>query len=101
MEGNNVTPTNNDGKTMAVVSLVLGIVSIVGSFIPGIGVIAFICSIVGIVLAAKARKVNKSGIATGGLVCSIIGCVFGAFAVICALACVGVAGAAGLFDYIK
>ena len=34
--------------------------------------------IIGIVLSVRSRRFSNSGISTAGLVCSIIGCVFGA-----------------------
>lgn len=59
---------------MGVASLVLGILSIVFSFFGGINIIGAILGIIGIILGALGRKnVEKKGIATGGLVCSIIG----------------------------
>ena len=57
---------------MGVASLVLGIASIViGMFInTWVGVIA---GVVGIILAAVAKKKGQGGVATAGLVLSIIG----------------------------
>lgn len=53
---------------MAVASLVLGIICIFIS-----KPIGAICGLVGIILASVARKNEKTGTATAGLVCSIIG----------------------------
>lgn len=61
--------------TMGVASLVLGIVSIVFSFTGAIAWVGIISGIIGIILGAMARKTTPTGIATGGLVCSIIGLV--------------------------
>ncbi|MDR2168278.1 MAG: DUF4190 domain-containing protein [Clostridiales bacterium] len=59
------------GHSLAIASLVLGILSLFFMFIPMFP--AFIVAIVGIVLAIAARKRgNTSGMATAGLVCSII-----------------------------
>ncbi len=75
---------------MAVASLVLGIVSLVFMFIPGIGSIAPILAIIGIVLSVLGKKQlaatgQPTGVATAGLVCSIIGLVIsGIFTLICA-----------------
>lgn len=67
----------NDQKkdTLAVVSLVLGIVSLVLCCCSGIFSVPF--GIGGIICAVLAKKNGKSGMATAGLVCSIIGLVFG------------------------
>ena len=82
---------------MAIASLVLGIISLViGAFFPSVGWIGIIVGVVGIILAAIAKKnaVEKPGLATAGLVCSIIGV---ALSLILYLACVAcVSGAAGL-----
>ena len=75
-------------NTAAVVALVLGIVSLVFDFIfVWIGLIA---GIVGIVFAVKGRKIqSKKGMATAGLVCSIIGvCLGGLFAVCTVCVCI-------------
>jgi ABC-type phosphate transport system permease subunit len=83
---------------MAVAALVLGIVSLVFCFIPGLNFVALIVGIVGIVLGALARKKLKeqnqpSGMATGGLVMSIIGTILGAILWIACVACIGGTGA--------
>lgn len=59
-------------KGLAIASMVLGIVSIILMCIPGTCYGAWVFAIVGIVLAAVAKKKAKSGMATAGLVCSII-----------------------------
>lgn len=61
---------------MAVASLVLGIISLViGIFSAGsLGWLGAILAVVGIILGALGRKnLEKKGMATAGLVCSIIG----------------------------
>jgi len=77
---------------MAVAALVLGIVSIVFCLIPGLNFIAPILGIIGIVLAILAKKqlaeANEStGMATGGLVTSIIGTVLGSILYLACAAC--------------
>lgn len=67
---------------LAIASMVLGIVAIVLSCVPYICYGAWVLAIVGIVLAAKAKRVSKSGMATAGLVCSIISLVISGIAVI-------------------
>lgn len=70
---------------MAVASLVLGICSLI---IPGIGPIL---GIVGIVLGAMAKKDpnQNQGMATAGLVCSIICCAISSISLIACIACGG------------
>ena len=86
MEQQNFTPPNEGnqpssggrGKGLAVASLVLGIVSLFLGIIPGV---------VGIVLAVIAKKNGfTGGMATAGLVLSIIGVVSG---IVILIACGG------------
>ena len=62
---------------MAAGSLVLGIISLVMAFIiPGSAVkwIGAVVALIGIILGVQGRKnPEKRGLATGGMVCSIIG----------------------------
>jgi len=60
---------------MGVASLVLGIMSLVFILVPYAGWLGAVLGIVGIILGAQARKVNRDGVATAGMVCSIIGTV--------------------------
>lgn len=55
---------------LAIASMVLGIVSLILACI--LPYVSWVPAIVGIVLAAIAKKKAKSGMATAGLVCSII-----------------------------
>lgn len=77
---------------MGVASLVLGIISLViGIFTAGVfGWVGAIFGIIGIILGALGRKQSeKTGIATAGLVCSIIGLVLCLILYIACVACVG------------
>lgn len=77
---------------MAVASLVLGIISLViGVFSAGsLGWFGAILAIVGIILGAMGRKdEEKKGMATAGLVCSIIGAVLCLLMYIACVACLG------------
>ena len=61
---------------MAIAALVLGIVGLVISFIPGISIVGPICAIVGVVLGVIARKKAKeagqpTGMATAGMILAI------------------------------
>ena len=69
---------------MAVAGLVLGIVGIVFTFIPGINLIGIIAAIIGIILSAIAMKQQpeKKGMAVAGLVLSIIALVIWVIAVL-------------------
>lgn len=73
---------------MAIASLVLGIIAIIFSFI-GLSIPGIILGIVGIVLAVLARKDNPSGMATAGLVVSIVGTALCTLVFIACAACVG------------
>lgn len=81
---------NSNANGLAVAGLVLGIVSLVFAFLyTWIGLIA---GIVGIILSVKGRvSVEKRGIATAGLVCSIIGTALSGIFIACALCVVGTA----------
>ena len=77
---------------MGVASLVLGILSLViGVFSSGVlGWLGAIMAVVGIVLGAMGRKnPEKKGLATAGMVCSIIGLILCLLLYIACAACVG------------
>ncbi len=69
----NAEPAKAQTPTLAIVSLVMGILSIVLGCCYGIGIIF---AIAGIIMAVIANKQQKSGIGTAGLICSIVGAVF-------------------------
>ena len=80
------------GKTsngLAIASLVLGILSLVCAFFGYSAILGLIFGIIGVVLGTKARKVAQTGLATGGFVCSLIGLIFCAVGLVCALVCYG------------
>ena len=79
-------------KFMAVASLVLGIVAIVFSIIPGLFFIGIIAGVIGIVLGVLAKKQltaanQPTGMATGGMVTSIIGAALGLIIWLACMAC--------------
>ncbi|WP_287387503.1 hypothetical protein [Lachnospira sp.] len=77
---------------MGVASLVLGIISIlIGLFSAGaLGWLGAILAILGIILGAVGKKnPAKSGLATAGMVCSIIGLILCLILYIACAACVG------------
>jgi len=84
-------------KKLSIASLVCGILGIVGSFIPIVSYFTLILAILGVIFGVKARKIEKNGMATAGLVLGIISLAFAAVGLICAICAVGVAGAAGMF----
>jgi hypothetical protein len=85
---------------MGVAGLVLGILSAVGGWIPVINYFAWLLGILGIVFSVIGRKKAvadnlPTGVATAGLVLSIIGLVISVIGLICTVACIGAAGALG------
>lgn len=77
---------------MGVASLVLGILSLlIGLFSAGsLGWLGAIMALVGVILGAIGKKnVEKKGLATAGLVCSIIGLILCLLFYIACIACVG------------
>lgn len=77
---------------MGIASLVLGIASLVcGCFLPGLQWIGSITGLIGIILGALGRKNSeKKGIATAGLVCSIIGFVLSTIFYVACVACASI-----------
>ena len=77
---------------MGVGSLVLGILSLICSCIP-LSVVKWIgafLALIGIILGVMGRKdPEKKGLATGGMVCSIIGFILCIIVVLACSACVG------------
>lgn len=91
---------NQPGKGAATASLVLGIIAVVFWFFGWGALVSVICGIVGIILASNAKKAGfEGGMRTAGLVLSIIGLIGGAIVFVACVACAGMLGAAGLFDY--
>lgn len=90
----------NTGKGLSIAGLVLGIVSVCLAWFYMINIIALVCGVVGIVCAAKGSMAAKAvavptGLATAGLVISIIGtCLAGIGFFSCTLCVVCAAGAA-------
>ena len=92
---------NKNQSNLGVASMILGIVSIVLMCIPYIGYASIVVAIIGIVLAAKAKKEGPSGMATAGLVCSIIALALWVIMIIAVIACgaalgIGALGAAAV-----
>ena len=94
--GQIVEPSGPDkANTLQIVGLVCGIAGIVlGCCVPYIG---FILGIVGVVCAVMGNKQGKTGVGTGGLICSIIAIVISVIVFIVGLI-FGAAVIAGLQD---
>lgn len=79
-------------KTPATASLVLGIISLICALFGYSAILGLILGIIGVVLGAKARKINQTGVATAGFVCSLIGLILCGVAIVCVVACAGAVG---------
>lgn len=67
---------NSRGQGYGVAALVLGIITLLFIFIPPIGIIGIVTGIIGIILGNRGRTLSPpgmAGMATAGLVCSIVG----------------------------
>lgn len=79
----------NKSNGKAIASLVLGIVSLVCIFFGYGALLGIVLGIIGIVLGVSAKKEQPSGMATAGLVLSIISVALCALAFIACVACAG------------
>lgn len=81
---------------MGVVSLVLGIVGVVVALFGGaFNWIAVIIGVIGIILGAKGRNdTDGKGVATAGMVLSILALVFGIAMYVACASCIGLASLA-------
>lgn len=80
---------------MGVASLILGIVTIILSLFFNYPVVVPVIGVLGIILGAVGAKKTGSGVAKGGLVCSIIGTVLSLIFWIACVACAGGLAALG------
>ena len=81
------------GNDLALGSMIVGIVGLLISFLPGIGFIGGIMGVVGIVLSVSAKgKGFKGGIAIAGLVTSIIAIAIVALKIVSCMACLSSTG---------
>ena len=72
------TPANTTWKTLGIIALVLGIVALLFSFIPCLGMYAIFPGIIGIVLGVlsltQAKKINApNGMAIAAIACAVLG----------------------------
>lgn len=77
----------SDGKAIA--SLVLGIISLITVFTGTFAIVGIVLSIVGLILGINSKKTNPSGMATAGIVLSIIALVLTSLTFLACVACVG------------
>ena len=85
---------------MAVAGLVLGILSLVGGSIPVVNTFPmWLFGVAGIIISTIARKKEKSGMATIGLILSVIGTALALSVWVACLTCVGAAGLAGFLNF--
>ncbi|WP_130868747.1 hypothetical protein [Intestinimonas massiliensis (ex Afouda et al. 2020)] len=88
--------TQDNGKSLATASMVLGIVGLVFTFFIN-GLIGLILGIIGLVLAGKAKQQGFEGsMRTAGFVMSLISVIAGVLMFVLALACVATIGAIGM-----
>lgn len=72
--------TSNKASGIQVASLVLGILSICLCCCYGLP--SLIMGIIGLVCGIKGNKESKNGVGTAGIICSVIGIIFGFFSLI-------------------
>ncbi len=95
-----VNQPSDEGKGLSIAGLVLGILGLIGAWIPVVCYFTLVCAILGIIFGVKGRKKSveangkASGLATAGLVLGIIGVCFAAIGAIC-VGCLGAAICAG------
>ncbi len=82
----------NNGKSVA--SLVLGIIGVVVGFFGGWAWIGAILGIIGLILGVLGKKEAPNGMATAGIVLSIIAIALGLIVTIACYACVAAASSA-------
>ena len=98
MNPNNQNPSGDQpGKGAAIASLVCGLVAVICWFFGWSAIASVVLGIVGLVLAASAKKAGYTGgMRTAGFILSIIGLIVGAIVLLACVACVGGAlGTAG------
>lgn len=80
---------NNQTDGKAIASLVLGIVSCVCVFFGYGALLGIVLGVIGLVIGINARKEQPSGLATAGIVLSVIAIAVCAIGFIACAACVG------------
>ncbi len=90
-----MSENGGQGNGKAIASLVLGIVAVVCVFFGYGALLGIVLGIVGLILGISAKKENPSGMATAGVVLSIIAIAICAVGFIACVACVGILGNMG------
>ena len=85
MSYSNGTPQNNK----AIASLVLGILAMVFVFFGKGALVGIVLGIIGLILGISAKKESPSGMATAGIVLSIIAIAICGIGFIACVACIG------------
>lgn len=67
-----VAPQSADKTGFATTALAVGVVAVVFSFLPIIGVIAFVLAPIAIVFGVLGRKSSKHGQSVAGMICGIV-----------------------------
>lgn len=94
---------NNNGKTLAIVGLILGIVSIVLAWFMYVNIAAVACAVVGLILSIKGKNKlvaagQAKGLAVAGLIVSIVGLVLSVIMFFACTVCVSCAACAASND---
>lgn len=89
MSENTTNNTNKPSNGKAIASLVLGILAAVCVFFGYGALLGIVLGIIGLVLGISAKKEAPSGMATAGIVLSIISIAICAIGFIACIACVG------------
>ena len=84
------TPGSAPNSNKAIASLVLGIVSVVCVFFGYGALLGIALGVVGLILGINAKKEAPSGMATAGIILSIIAIAICAVAFIACVACIGI-----------
>ena len=88
-----VPMATDEGKKWSIAALVLGILGIVGGWVPVVCYFTTVCAVLGIIFGVKGRKMSvavngkASGLATAGLVLGIIGTAFAVLGLLCTAVC--------------
>lgn len=87
---------NNQTNGKAIASMVLGIIACVCVFFGYGAILGIVLGIVGLVMGINARKEQPSGMATAGIVLSVIAIAICAVGFVACVACVGCISAASM-----
>ena len=99
MENNYPQQPAGGKKGIAIAGLVLGVIGLVFMCIPLFQWIGMIAGLIGLILSIIGKKQGAGGVATAGLVCSIIALILSTIFFIACVVCVGcVAGTPVLLE---